>query len=171
MAAAVGSIGHEDRLSAVDHLTELRGRLIISLVALAIAFGFCMWQNHALLSLINKPLAHETQKQVKSGDGPLGATYTVQQSARSVATQLKSVVVALQAPRSGVSPAAKATLGQVGPKLDGAIKRLGSAPQGDKPVTLGIGEPFTWLRASARPCRASCRAPPGASPCASDRTA
>ena len=51
-------------------------RLIISLAALAVAFGLCMWQNHALLSFINKPLAHQTQKQVKAGNGPLGATYT-----------------------------------------------------------------------------------------------
>jgi sec-independent protein translocase protein TatC len=31
----------------------------------------------------------------------------------------------------------------VSPALDGAIKRLSAAPRGDKPVTLGIGEPFT----------------------------
>jgi sec-independent protein translocase protein TatC len=36
-------IGHEDRLSIVDHLDELRTRLIISGIALVIAFGFCFW--------------------------------------------------------------------------------------------------------------------------------
>jgi sec-independent protein translocase protein TatC len=143
MAAAVGSIGHEDRLSVVDHLQELRGRLIISLAALAVAFGLCMWQNHALLNLINKPLAHQTQKQVRAGDGPLGATYTVQRSALTVATQLQAVVSALQAPHSGVAPATKSVLARVKPQLGGAIKRLSAAPKGDKPVTLGIGEPFT----------------------------
>jgi sec-independent protein translocase protein TatC len=143
MAAAVGSIGHEDRLSVVGHLHELRGRLIISLAALAVAFGLCMWQNHALLNLINKPLAHQTQKQVKAGDGPLGATYAVQRDARAVARGLQSVVAALQAPRSGVSPAARVALERVRPTLGGAIKRLSAAPKGDKPVTLGIGEPFT----------------------------
>jgi sec-independent protein translocase protein TatC len=143
MAAAVGSIGHEDRLSVVDHLHELRGRLIISLVALAVAFGLCMWQNHALLNIINKPLAHQTQKQVKAGNGPLGATYTVQQSARTVATQLQSVVSALQRPGSGVSAATRSSLEHVNPQLRGAIKHLSAAPEGNKPVTLGIGEPFT----------------------------
>src|ERR1700722_3332780 len=143
MAVAAGIIGHEDRLSFVDHLEELRARLIISLAALAVAFGFCMWQNHALLSFINKPLAHQTQKQVKAGNGPLGATYTVQQSARTVATQLQIVVHALQHPGSGASPQTRASLQSVSPELNKAIARLSKAPEGTKPVTLGIGEPFT----------------------------
>ncbi|HEX5851841.1 MAG TPA: twin-arginine translocase subunit TatC [Solirubrobacteraceae bacterium] len=143
MAVAVGSIGHEDRLSLVDHLQELRGRLIVSLAAVAVAFGLCVWQNHALLNVINKPLSHETQKQVKAGSGPLGATYTVQQSARAVATQLQAVVGALQRPGSGVSPATRASLAPVAPRLHRAIASLSAAPQGNKPVTLGIGEPFT----------------------------
>ncbi|HEX3855068.1 MAG TPA: twin-arginine translocase subunit TatC, partial [Polyangiaceae bacterium] len=141
MAAA--RVGHEDRLSVVDHLTELRTRLIVSLAALAVAFGFCMWQNHALLHLINKPLSTQTQKQVKKGNGPLGATYTVQQSARTLARQLQTVTRALDRPGSGVSPATRAALAGVSPELHRAIKGLSKAPEGDKPVTLGIGEPFT----------------------------
>jgi sec-independent protein translocase protein TatC len=143
MAVAVGSIGHEDRLSLVDHLQELRGRLIISLAAIAVAFGLCMWQNHALLNIINKPLSHETQKQVKAGNGPLGATYTVQQSARTIATELQVVVGALQRPGSGASAATRASLVPVAPRLQRAIAGLSAGPQGNKPVTLGIGEPFT----------------------------
>ena len=49
-------------------------------------------------SIINKPLTHQTQKQVRAGNGPLGATYTVQQSARVVAAQLAVVVGALERP-------------------------------------------------------------------------
>jgi len=143
VAAAATRIGHEDRLNVVDHLEELRGRLIISLAALAVAFGFCMWQNHALLQIINKPLAHQTQKQVRAGNGPLGATYTVQQSARSVATQLQLVVGALDRPGSGVSAQTRASLQGVSPQLHKAIKGLSRPPEGNKPVTLGIGEPFT----------------------------
>jgi sec-independent protein translocase protein TatC len=143
MATAVGKIGHEDRLSVVDHLEELRSRLIVSLAVVAVAFGLCFWQNHALLNIINKPLAHETQKQVKAGNGPLGSTYTVQQSARTVATQLQLVVQALERPGSGASTATKASLVHVAPKLRGAIAHLSAAPQGNKPVTLGIGEPLT----------------------------
>jgi len=142
MAVAVGRIGHEDRLSVVDHLQELRGRLIVSLAALAVAFGLCMWQNHALLRVINRPLSSQTQKEVRAGRGPLGATYTVQQSARTVATQLQTVIGALQRPSSGVSRATRASLAAVNPQLQRAIARLSKAPDGNKPVTLGIGEPF-----------------------------
>jgi len=143
MAVAAGHIGHEDRLDVVEHLTELRVRLIISLAALAVAFGLCMWQNHTLLNIINKPLAHQTQKQVRAGNGPLGATYTVQQSARTVATQLEVVVGTLQRPGSGASAATRASLAGVTPELHKAITGLSKPPEGDKPVTLGIGEPFT----------------------------
>jgi sec-independent protein translocase protein TatC len=143
MATAISSIGHEDRVSVVDHLEELRARLIVCLAVIAVAFGFCFWQNHALLNIVNAPLAHQTQKQVKAGNGPLGSTYTVQESAHTVATQLQLVVQALERPGSGASAATKAALTHVKPQLSAAIKHLSAAPQGNKPVTLGIGEPFS----------------------------
>ncbi len=97
------AIGHDDQLSVVGHLDELRTRLIVSLLALAVAFGFCFWQNHRLLHLIDTPLAHQTQQQVRAGQGPLGATYTVQRSARDVAVQLRTVVGVLDTERSQVA--------------------------------------------------------------------
>jgi sec-independent protein translocase protein TatC len=143
MAVAVGALGHEDRVSVVDHLEELRTRIIISLVAVALAFGLCMWQNHALLQILNRPLAHQTQKQVREGRGPLGATYTVQESSRTVAQQLQVVVGALERPGSGASQATRSSLAGVSPVLSKAVKRLSAPASGDRPVTLGIGEPFT----------------------------
>jgi sec-independent protein translocase protein TatC len=143
MAVAAGSIGYEDKLSVVDHLEELRARLIVSLAALAVAFGLCMWQNPALLQIIDKPLAHQTQKQVRAGNGPLGAIYTVQQGARTVAAQLQLVVSTLERPGSGASAATRASLHGVSPQLHRVIAGLSKAPEGNKPVTLGIGEPFT----------------------------
>jgi sec-independent protein translocase protein TatC len=142
MAVAIASIGHEDRLTWVDHLDELRSRLIVSLVAIAVAFAVCFWQNHALLQFVNAPLAHETQKQVREGNGPLGATYSVQQSSRDVAVQLATVVGALERPGSGASTATRATLKSTATRLKRDISRLSAPPSGNKPVTLGIGEPF-----------------------------
>ncbi|MFZ0089401.1 MAG: twin-arginine translocase subunit TatC [Solirubrobacteraceae bacterium] len=128
-------------MSAVDHLEELRARLIVCLIAVAVAFGFCFWQNHALLRLVNKPLAHQTQQQVRAGHGPLGATYSVQRSTRDVARQLGTVTGLLQ--RQPATAAVSASLAGVQRSLDKDVKALSAAPQGNRPVTLGIGEPFT----------------------------
>jgi sec-independent protein translocase protein TatC len=134
-------ISHDTRLSAVDHLDELRTRLIVSLVALAVAFGVCFWQNHELLHLVNQPLANQTQQQVREGHGPLGATYSVQESARDIAQQLGTVVGVLRAkPHPG---AITTVLAHVQSSLHRDVTRLSSAPAGNRPVTLGIGEPFS----------------------------
>jgi sec-independent protein translocase protein TatC len=49
-------IGHDDRLTLVEHLDELRSRIVISIVAFAVALGLCFWQNHLLLKVVNHPL-------------------------------------------------------------------------------------------------------------------
>jgi sec-independent protein translocase protein TatC len=142
MAVAVGRISHDARVSVVDHLDELRSRLIVCLAVLGVAFGLCVWQNHLLLRLINRPLAAQTQKQVRAGDGPLGATYAVQQNARELAAEVQLVVAALRRPDSGVSASARASIDSVAPALAATSERLAAQPSGDKPVTLGVGEPF-----------------------------
>jgi sec-independent protein translocase protein TatC len=134
------AVDHDDQLSTVGHLDELRARLIASLVVIAVAFGFCFWQNHRLLHFIDRPLAHQTQEQVRAGHGPLGATYVVTQNARDVAVQLHAVVGVLGARASSRD---RAALGTVDRNLRRDIARLSAPPHGDRPVTLGIGEPFT----------------------------
>jgi sec-independent protein translocase protein TatC len=143
LQAAIRTIAHDESLSVGDHLDELRTRLLVSLAVVAIAFGFCFWQNHALLHLINSPLAHQTQQQVREGHGPLGATYQVQRSARNLAVQLHAVVGVLRAPSQHQSVAARAALARVDARLHRDIAQLSTPPRGDRPVTLGIGEPFT----------------------------
>lgn len=134
-------VRHDAQLSVVDHLEELRTRLIVSLVAIGVAFGICFWQNHELLKIVNQPLAQNTQQQVRDGHGPLGATYVVQETARDVAKQLDAVVAVLSAQNQ--TPAVRGSLNRVQRSLQGDVKRLSAPPQGDRPVTLGIGEPFT----------------------------
>ena len=142
-AAAIRSVRHDEQLSVVSHLDELRTRLLVSLAALTVAFGFCFWQNHALLHLIDSPLAHQTQQQVREGHGPLGATYRVQRSARDIAVQLHAVVNVLGASSQHQSTAVKGALAHAGAGLDRDIAQLSAPPRGDRPVTLGIGEPLT----------------------------
>src|SRR5437016_3885993 len=56
MARRIRPVGHEDRLSLVDHLDELRTRIILSLVAFGVALALCFWQNHLILRIVNDPL-------------------------------------------------------------------------------------------------------------------
>jgi sec-independent protein translocase protein TatC len=49
-------ISHEDRLSVVDHLDELRSRLIVCAVAFVVAWALTAWQNHLVLEIVNAPL-------------------------------------------------------------------------------------------------------------------
>ena len=56
MASTLRPIRHEDRLSLVDHLDELRKRLIACIVVFLIAFGVCLWQDSAILDIMNRPL-------------------------------------------------------------------------------------------------------------------
>ena len=125
MPIAIRRVAHDDQLTLVGHLDELRSRIIVSLVAVAIAFGFCFWQNNALLRLIDRPLAHQTEQQVRDGHGPLGATYRVQESTRDVAVQLRTVVDALEKP----SPTARQS--QPGPRHRPAVGATAGRPPRD----------------------------------------
>src|SRR5918996_815258 len=54
--ARLRPVGFEDRLTLVEHLDELRTRIVISIAAFAVAFGLCFWQNDRLLEIANEPL-------------------------------------------------------------------------------------------------------------------
>jgi sec-independent protein translocase protein TatC len=54
--APVRPVDFEDRLTLVEHLDELRSRIITTLIVLGVAFALCMWQNNLLLDIANNPL-------------------------------------------------------------------------------------------------------------------
>ncbi len=54
--ARLRPVDFEDRLTLVEHLDELRTRIIVSVVAFSVAFGICFWQNDHLLQIANAPL-------------------------------------------------------------------------------------------------------------------
>jgi len=58
VARRIRPIGHDDRLSLVDHLDELRSRIMVAAGAFVVALGLCFWQNHELLKIANDPLGH-----------------------------------------------------------------------------------------------------------------
>lgn len=49
----------DDRLTLVEHLDELRNRIIASGLFLLVAVAFCFWQNDALLEIANEPLPRD----------------------------------------------------------------------------------------------------------------
>jgi sec-independent protein translocase protein TatC len=53
--------GHADELSVVDHLDELRTRIIVSASVLVVAVALCFWQNSLLLAVANGPLPGERE--------------------------------------------------------------------------------------------------------------
>jgi sec-independent protein translocase protein TatC len=54
--ARLRPVDFEDRLTLVEHLDELRTRIVISIVAFTVAFALCFWQNTRLLDIANAPL-------------------------------------------------------------------------------------------------------------------
>jgi sec-independent protein translocase protein TatC len=143
MATAIRPIHYEERLTLVEHLDELRTRLIISGVALALAFGICFWQNHALLSLINRPIDHQIQKQIEQGHGFLGQAAIAQQGILHIAHDTQALAGVLAAPSSHLPAATRAQLGALIPELRRDVAKIPRTPSGNNLITLGVGEPFT----------------------------
>jgi sec-independent protein translocase protein TatC len=143
MASAIRTIGHEDRLSLVDHLEELRTRLIVSAAVLAVAFGVCLWQNHVLLEVINRPLTSQTKKQVVKGQGTVGQAALAQQGLLKLAAGTQAALGVLTEPHSGLSGGARAQLSPLIAALRADVAKIPHTPPADNPATLGVGEPFT----------------------------
>ena len=74
----VRPISHEDEVSLVEHLDELRARIVVSLSVFGVAFALCFWQNHLLLELASGPLPSAHDKLITFGiTEPFTTTMTV----------------------------------------------------------------------------------------------
>ena len=83
MAISVRPISHHDQVSVFAHLGELRARLIVSVAVLAFAFAFAFWQNHAVLQVLNRPLADVGSPSLTDSSAPLSASTGTQQKLRA----------------------------------------------------------------------------------------
>ncbi len=70
-------IEHDDRLSIVEHLDELRTRLIVCAFAFIVALALCFWQNDLLLDIANGPLGDEREPITLSPAEAFTTTLTV----------------------------------------------------------------------------------------------
>jgi sec-independent protein translocase protein TatC len=142
---AVRPIGHEDRLSIVDHLDELRSRLFVCLGVLIVAFGICFWQNHALLDVLNRALPHESSV---SGQRSLGSVPNRSVKERQGLKKIEHGAQALASSR--LTPSERAAANQIAQGANQAAAALPDTVQSqEKPITIGVGEPFTTTLAVA----------------------
>jgi sec-independent protein translocase protein TatC len=142
MPRALRPIGHEDRLSLVEHLDELRSRLIVCGLGLALAFGLAVWQNHALLDVVNRPLEHTTASAAKRGSpGQLDDTARAQVAVRAALARGASAFQRL-AQGGSLDPAQRRELLRAARSYDAAVAQLPKHVPGRQPVTLGVGEPL-----------------------------
>jgi sec-independent protein translocase protein TatC len=74
----VRPVSHEDRLTVVEHLDELRNRIVVCLAALAVAFGLCFWQSDLLLEIATDPLPGDHDRLITFGvTEPFTTTLTI----------------------------------------------------------------------------------------------
>jgi len=90
----VRPIAHDDRLSVVEHLDELRTRLIISVVAFVAAWALTAWQNHLVLEIVNAPLPDGIEPITL---GPAEAFYTTLTNSAYAALLISLPVILYQA--------------------------------------------------------------------------
>ena len=76
--ARMRPVSHEDRLTLVEHLDELRTRIVVCLVVFGVALALCFWQNHLLLEIASGPLPSDHKKLLTLGvTEPFTTTLTV----------------------------------------------------------------------------------------------
>ncbi len=133
-------IGHDDRLSIVDHLDELRTRLFVCVAVLAVAFGLCFWQSHALISVLNRALPQNSNVTTQDGLGSVSS-----QSAKERSAFLDSAAAwRAIAASPGVSTQAGQAATRAAAAAEQAAKALPtSASTRERPITIGVAEPFT----------------------------
>ena len=138
MARVVRPIGHEDRLSIVDHLDELRSRLIICAVALAITFAVCFWQNQALLHILNRALPAEQKTSQNHINGVVNDTVSAAHQIAGMGTDFKAL-----SQSTDLSASDRALFGDLQARAAATAKALPQEAPKKLPITIGVGEPFT----------------------------
>jgi sec-independent protein translocase protein TatC len=137
-------IGHEDRLSIVDHLDELRSRLLVCGGIMVVVFCVCFWQNQALIHVLNRALPSESYAASHGGLAaqPTQAAKEHQafQDLASGAAQLGSSLARVH----GIPASALHALATISTGAAEVARVLPKTASGqEKPFTFGVGESFT----------------------------
>jgi sec-independent protein translocase protein TatC len=132
-------VSHDEQLSLVEHLDELRSRLIVSLSALLVVFAVCFWQNDRVLNVFIKPV-EETAFKKKGSKDPLEQAADFQQALKRQLTASAISMRALAADE-GVSAVTRARALAAAAEAERSAA-LAPPKAARRPVTLGVGEPF-----------------------------
>jgi sec-independent protein translocase protein TatC len=74
----VRPVSHEDRLTVVEHLDELRHRIVVCLAVLGVALALCFWQSDLLIDIATNPLPGDHDRLITFGvTEPFTTTLTV----------------------------------------------------------------------------------------------
>jgi sec-independent protein translocase protein TatC len=143
MATTLKPIGHEDRLTIIDHLDELRSRLVVCAITLAVAFALCFWQNGALLDVLNTPLKDSTPTvQDSKGNGRLAQVAAAQLEVQKGFAAAAKAFGALATARN-LTPAQRRVVAAGARQAAVAARALPKTVPQRVPITIGVGEPFT----------------------------
>ena len=151
----VRPVGHDDRLSLIEHLDELRTRLIVCIAIYIVAFSVCYWQNHWLLETVNQPLqSTQNLDGKKRSKDPLEESARFQlrsgdaQKATASALRSTSQAMAAIAAGPGLIPGGPAPRREAPRPRDPAARAQAVAAaavptnRARQPITLGVTEPF-----------------------------
>lgn len=137
MAKLLRAVGHEDQLSLVDHLDELRSRIITCLIAFFACFAICFWQNSAIIDLLTDPVKQAREESAASVGERLD---DFQGAVKDFGRETGLLGQAIAADKEA-SPATKAAAERVNRAAD-VLQRAEPSLRSDKVVTFGVGEPF-----------------------------
>jgi sec-independent protein translocase protein TatC len=143
VARRIRPVGHEEHLTLVEHLDELRTRIIITLAFLAVAFAVCFWQHDRLLDLLGRPLRKEEAKQIAKGDGTEGQIGKIYHWTRGLGHLLERLAGTVGSPSSGLHSALRGSVASIAKQATHIVSAIPQGPPPALPTTIGIGEPFT----------------------------
>src|SRR5579862_4010471 len=136
-------VRHDDHLTIVEHLDELRSRIIVSLAFLAVVFAVCFWQHNRILNLLAQPLHKTLGKQIAHCEGTQGQIACTDKAVRGVGNVVThKLLPVLHQLGGGASPAISHKLAQIALALGQAVHALPKDVTA-QPTTLGVYEPFT----------------------------
>ena len=142
MATRLKPIAHDERLSLVEHLDELRTRILICIAVFVVVGGICLWQDDRILKIVNEPLVEaQNKKPCDETRDPLEQSACWQQAQKLVNERIAATARSL-ADSASDEPALREQAQALSAAATAAAE---ASPRGSprRPVTLGVGEPLT----------------------------